>query len=72
MRLQPRAKMGGGSEARSTWLASRLAQGQVGRGAAALASLALLGSYLLVLLVSEEERPDNQHEVEGVKGRQRG
>jgi hypothetical protein len=38
-------KMGGarGSEACFAWLASRLAQGQVGRGAAALALLALLG-----------------------------
>jgi hypothetical protein len=35
--------MGGGSEARFAWLVSRLAQGKVGRGAAALALLALLG-----------------------------
>ncbi len=35
--------MGGGSEARFARLASRLAQGEVGRGAAALASLASLG-----------------------------
>ncbi len=35
--------MGGGSKARFAWLASQLAQGEVGRGAAALALLASLG-----------------------------
>ncbi len=45
-RLQPRAKMGGGSKARFARLALRLARGKVGKGAAALASLASLGLRL--------------------------
>jgi hypothetical protein len=35
--------VGGGSGACFAWLMSRVAQGKVGRGAAALASLVLLG-----------------------------
>jgi hypothetical protein len=45
-RLQPMAKMGGGSEACLTRLALQLAQGKVGREAAALALLALFSLSL--------------------------
>ncbi len=49
----------------------------IGRGCQGVSGGALAGQWRThsvgaSTLVSEEEGPDNQHEVEGVEGRQRG